>query len=61
MVSSFEEDLPHHHFEHAEEYAVETARHKAMDVARLCADQEAWPIVELIIAADTVRRTTVSA
>lgn len=37
IVSTFEEDLPKHHFDNAAEYAVETARHKAMDVARMCA------------------------
>lgn len=58
MVSSFQEDLPHHQFEHAEQYAVETARHKAMDVARLCAAQQDKPPVDLIISADTVRPQT---
>lgn len=54
VVSSFSEDLPHHHFEHAEHYAVETARHKAMDVARICAAQKDKPPVDLIISADTI-------
>lgn len=54
MVSSFEEDLPHHWFEHAEQYAIETARHKAMDVAKVCAAQRDKPPVDLIISADTV-------
>jgi hypothetical protein len=56
IVSTFEEDLPKHHFDNAAEYAVETARHKAMDVARLCAAQAqaGKPPVDLIISADTV-------
>eukprot|EP00878_Enallax_costatus_P034478 GHUV01038231.1.p1 GENE.GHUV01038231.1~~GHUV01038231.1.p1 ORF type:complete len:145 (+),score=15.90 GHUV01038231.1:229-663(+) len=54
VVSSFQEDLPHHHFEHAEQYAVETARHKALDVARLCAAQKDKPPVDIIISADTI-------
>jgi hypothetical protein len=37
IVSSFEEDLPKHHFDNAADYAIETARHKALDVARLLA------------------------
>jgi septum formation protein len=54
IVSTFEEDLPKHHFDNAAEYAVETARHKAMDVARMCAAQTDKPPVDLIISADTV-------
>lgn len=54
IVSTFEEDLPKHHFDNAAEYAVETARHKAMDVARMCAAQTGKPPVDLIISADTV-------
>lgn len=54
IVSTFEEDLPKHHFDNAAEYAVETARHKALDVARMCAAQTGKPAVDLIISADTV-------
>jgi len=54
IVSTFEEDLPKHHFDNAAEYAVETARHKALDVARMCAAQTDKPPVDLIISADTV-------
>jgi hypothetical protein len=34
-VSTFEETLPHDDFTRAEHYAVETARHKAMDVVHI--------------------------
>jgi hypothetical protein len=55
VVSSFEETLPHHWFENAADYAVETARHKALDVAKVCAAaQNGKPPVDLIISADTV-------
>lgn len=56
MVSSFEETLPHHWFENAADYAVETARHKALDVAAVCAAQKNKPPVDLIISADTVSK-----
>eukprot|EP00882_Tetradesmus_deserticola_P027460 GHRQ01030406.1.p1 GENE.GHRQ01030406.1~~GHRQ01030406.1.p1 ORF type:complete len:111 (+),score=28.75 GHRQ01030406.1:145-477(+) len=55
VVSSFEETLPHHYFENAADYAVETARQKALDVAKVCAAQKGKPPVDLIISADTVR------
>jgi septum formation protein len=54
VVSSFEETLPHHWFENAADYAVETARHKALDVAKVCAAQNGKAPVDLIISADTV-------
>jgi septum formation protein len=54
-VSTFEEDLSHSSFPAAADYAVETARHKAVDVARICASRPGPP-VSLIISADTVRR-----
>lgn len=54
MVSSFEETLPHDAFPGAAEYAVETARHKAMDIGALCC-RPGQPRVDLIISADTVR------
>jgi septum formation protein len=57
VVSSFEETLPHHHFENAADYAVETARHKALDVAKVCAAQNGKAPVDLIISADTVSAT----
>jgi predicted house-cleaning NTP pyrophosphatase (Maf/HAM1 superfamily) len=57
IVSTFEEDLPKHHFDNAADYAIETARHKAMDVARMGAAQTDKPPVDLIISADTVRTT----
>lgn len=54
IVSSFEETLPHHWFENAADYAVETAKHKALDVAQVVAAQQGAPPVDLIISADTV-------
>jgi predicted house-cleaning NTP pyrophosphatase (Maf/HAM1 superfamily) len=57
IVSTFEEDLHKQHFDNAAEYAIETARHKAMDVVRMCAAQPDKPPVDLIISADTVRLT----
>jgi predicted house-cleaning NTP pyrophosphatase (Maf/HAM1 superfamily) len=57
VVSSFEETLPHHWFEDAADYAVETARHKALDVAKVCAAQNGKAPVDLIISADTVSTT----
>ncbi|GBG00454.1 hypothetical protein Rsub_13163 [Raphidocelis subcapitata] len=55
-VSTFEETLPHDDFTRAEHYALETARHKAMDVVHILGLQ-AKPgdrPVDLIISADTV-------
>lgn len=55
-VSTFEETLPHDRFPKADAYAVETARHKAMDVAHILELQrrEGDAPVDLIISADTV-------
>jgi septum formation protein len=53
LVSSFEETLPHDAFPNAADYAIETARHKALDVAKL-ASTLPGPPVDLIISADTV-------
>lgn len=55
VVSTFEEDLSHSSFPAAADYAVETARHKAVDVARICAKKGGDRPVDLIISADTVR------
>lgn len=60
IVSSFEETLPHHWFENAADYAVETAKHKALDVAQVVAAQQGTPPVDLIISADTVSACGVS-
>ncbi|KAG2430909.1 hypothetical protein HXX76_009881 [Chlamydomonas incerta] len=49
LVSSFDEKLPKERFAGGGEYALETARHKALDVAGLVAEP-----VDLIISADTV-------
>ncbi|KAG2445016.1 hypothetical protein HYH02_008884 [Chlamydomonas schloesseri] len=49
LVSSFDEKLPKDRFPGGGEYALETARHKALDVAGLVSEP-----VDLIISADTV-------
>lgn len=53
IVSSFDEKLPKEQFPAAADYALETARHKALDVARICAEPET-PATDLIISSDTV-------
>lgn len=47
-VSTFDEKLPHSQFPSAAAYSIETARHKALEVAHRI------PAADLIIAADTV-------
>ncbi|GAX78900.1 hypothetical protein CEUSTIGMA_g6339.t1 [Chlamydomonas eustigma] len=47
-VSSFDEKLPHDQFKSGAEYAMETARHKALEVS------EKVPYADLVIGADTV-------
>ncbi|KAG2495953.1 hypothetical protein HYH03_005883 [Edaphochlamys debaryana] len=61
MVSTFEETLPKHRFSYGGEYALETARHKALDVAAMCAQPGPGEVggappraVDMIISADTV-------
>jgi predicted house-cleaning NTP pyrophosphatase (Maf/HAM1 superfamily) len=53
ITSKFEETLPHSAFPTAAQYAVETARQKALDVAQAIKAQPGPP-VDLIISADTV-------
>eukprot|EP00955_Chlamydomonas_euryale_P118867 366564-Chlamydomonas_euryale.AAC.8 len=48
-VSTFDEKLPHGRFPSGAEYAMETARHKALEVAMRI------PAADLVIGADTVR------
>ncbi|KAI8464164.1 MAG: inosine triphosphate pyrophosphatase-like protein [Monoraphidium minutum] len=58
-VSTFDELLPHGEFKRADHYAIETARHKAMDVMHILSlngKPEDKP-VDLIISADTVVET----
>lgn len=52
VASTFEENLDQSHFEHPFEYAVETARKKALDVAARLSDDKKEP--DLVIGADTV-------
>jgi septum formation protein len=47
-VSTFDEKLPHSQFKSGAEYAMETARHKALEVS------ERVPCADLVIGADTV-------
>lgn len=54
VVSNFDETLPHDQFPQAADYAVETARQKALDVARICAALTPEAPADLIISADTV-------
>ena len=53
IPSKFEENLDKASFASAAEYAVATARGKALDVSQLLAAQ--GKIVDLIVGADTVR------
>lgn len=53
LVSSFDEKLPHDRFKVAAEYAVETARHKALDVAAVVS-RAGGPPADLIISSDTI-------
>ncbi|GLC47019.1 hypothetical protein PLESTB_001723400 [Pleodorina starrii] len=57
LVSRFDEKLPKDRFPSGAEYALETARHKALDVAAMVSEQQQQqhgPPVDLIISADTV-------
>lgn len=57
LVSSFDEKLPKDRFPNAAAYALETARHKALDVMQVAAvgqGGQAAPQVDLVISADTV-------
>ena len=48
-MSTFDELLPHSQYPSAAAYAMETARHKALEVA------QRLPHADLVIGADTVR------
>ena len=52
IVSDFDETLPKGRFQHAYEYAVETARQKAIDVAVKTRGDARLP--DLVIGADTI-------
>ena len=52
MPSGFAEDLPKSEFNTPSEFAIETARHKAVDVWNVCTSTDTPP--DLVIAADTV-------
>lgn len=53
VVSDFDENLPKDKFRNGAAYAMETARMKALDVAKVCAKQ-GGAAVDMIISADTV-------
>ncbi|EFJ40081.1 hypothetical protein VOLCADRAFT_69999 [Volvox carteri f. nagariensis] len=54
IASRFDEKLPKDRFPSGAEYALETARHKALDVAAMGKQMQNPPLVDLIISADTV-------